>query len=152
MQIVTIYTDGACSGNPGAGGWGAYLQYGNKTKEIFGGEEQTTNNRMEMMAAIKALQILKRECVIEIYTDSIYLKDGITKWIFEWQKNNWANAIKKKIKNLDLWQELQSQVASHKVTWHWVKGHSGNVGNEIADGLAVKGCEQIKSKILACSK
>lgn len=147
MQIVKIYTDGACSGNPGPGGWGAFLSYGDKTKEIFGGEVDTTNNRMEMMAAIKALELLKRECIIEIYTDSVYLKDGITKWIFDWQKDNWQNAVRKKIKNLDLWQNLYSLVQKHQVHWHWVKGHSGNIGNELADRLANRGCEQAKSQM-----
>lgn len=136
---VTIYTDGACSGNPGPGGWGALLMYGKVEKELNGGELETTNNRMELMAAIKALEALKQPCVVDLYTDSTYVKDGITQWIFGWKKNGWKTAAKKPVKNADLWQELDTQTRRHKVEWHWVKGHIGDVGNERADALARDG-------------
>jgi ribonuclease HI len=141
---ITVYTDGACSGNPGPGGWGAVLKYGEHEKEIYGGEAETTNNRMEMMAAIKALQAIKGDCHVDIHTDSNYLKDGITKWIFNWKKNGWKTANRKEVKNVDLWLELDAALASHDVHWHWVKGHSGHDGNERADALAVKGAEENK--------
>lgn len=140
---VVIYTDGACSGNPGPGGWGALLRYGKHKKEIFGGEKETTNNRMELTAAIEALKLLKEPCTIELHTDSNYLKDGITKWITTWKKNSWRTAAKKPVKNVDLWQELDIAIGSHKISWHWVKGHAGNLGNEHADILANKGLETI---------
>lgn len=135
-KTVTIYTDGACSGNPGPGGWGALLQYGGAEKELSGGEADTTNNRMELMAAIKALEALKQSCTVELYTDSTYVKDGITQWIFGWKKNGWKTAAKKPVKNADLWQLLDAQTRRHTVNWHWVKGHDGDERNERVDGLA----------------
>lgn len=143
---VTIYTDGACSGNPGIGGWGAYLSYNGHEKEIFGGEKEATNNRMELMAAIRALQSLKKPCIVELHTDSVYMKDGITKWIINWKKNGWKTADKKPVKNMDLWQELDEAIKLHTVHWHWVKGHSGNHGNEKADELANKGVAEIRGR------
>jgi ribonuclease HI len=136
QKTVTIYTDGACSGNPGPGGWGALLQYGGAEKELSGGEVDTTNNRMELMAAIKALEALKQSCTVELYTDSTYVKDGITQWIFGWKKNGWKTAAKKPVKNADLWQLLDTQTRRHTVNWHWVKGHDGDERNERVDGLA----------------
>jgi len=144
MKKVTIYTDGACSGNPGPGGWGAVLRSGKHEKEIFGGEKETTNNRMELTAAIKALEAIKTKSEIELYTDSTYVKDGITKWIINWKKNGWRTAAKKPVKNDDLWQELDKLIVKHEVSWHWVKGHAGHEGNEKADMLAVKGSEKYK--------
>ena len=135
-KTVTIYTDGACSGNPGPGGWGALLQYGDAEKELSGGEVETTNNRMEMMAAIKALEALKTSCIVHLYTDSTYVKDGITQWIFGWKKNGWKTAAKKPVKNADLWQMLDAQTRRHEVSWHWVKGHDGDERNERVDALA----------------
>ena len=136
---VIIYTDGACRGNPGPGGWGALLIYGKHNKEICGGEKESTNNRMELTAAIRALHTLKKPCIAEIHTDSSYLKDGITKWIINWKKNNWRTSAKKPVKNVDLWQELDSAIVPHQVHWRWVKGHAGNAGNERADELANQG-------------
>ncbi len=142
-QVVTIYTDGACKGNPGVGGWGALLAYGEHEKAICGGEHDTTNNRMELMAAIKALELLKRPCKIELWTDSTYVKKGISEWIFAWKKNNWKNAAKKPVVNKDLWQKLDQLAQKHEISWHWVKGHAGHPGNEIADQLANKGIEEL---------
>ena len=136
MKHVTIYTDGACSGNPGPGGWGAVLTCAGVERELSGGEAQTTNNRMEMMAAIEGLRALKEPCTVEIYTDSQYVKNGITQWIIGWQKNGWKNAQKQPVKNADLWQELLKETARHTVSWHWVRGHDGDPGNERADTLA----------------
>ena len=133
---VEIYTDGACSGNPGPGGWGAILRVKGGEKELSGGDPETTNNRMEMMAAISALEALKRPCVIDIYTDSSYVRDGITKWIFGWQKRGWKTADKKPVKNVELWQRLLEALRPHKVEWHWVKGHAGHPENERCDELA----------------
>ncbi|MCB2081182.1 MAG: ribonuclease HI [Hyphomicrobiales bacterium] len=133
---VVIYTDGACSGNPGPGGWGAVLKYNDTERELSGGESNTTNNRMELMAAIKALEVLNRPCTILLYTDSQYVRQGITEWIHNWKKNGWKTAARKPVKNADLWQELDSQLARHTVEWHWVKGHNGDPGNERADALA----------------
>lgn len=133
---VTIFTDGACSGNPGPGGWGAILRYRGTEKEMSGGDRETTNNRMEMMAAISALEALKRPCVVDIYTDSSYVRDGITKWIFGWQKRGWKTADKKPVKNVELWQRLLDALKPHKVEWHWVKGHAGHPENERCDELA----------------
>lgn len=138
-QIVTIYTDGACSGNPGPGGWGALLHFNGAEKELSGGEAETTNNRMELMAPIKALGALKKPCTVTIVTDSKYVKDGITTWIHTWKKNGWRNAKKKPVKNADLWQELDKATAGHDVTWEWVKGHAGHAENERADALANQG-------------
>ncbi|MFL2934264.1 MAG: ribonuclease HI, partial [Thalassobaculaceae bacterium] len=122
MSTVIIFTDGACRGNPGPGGWGALLKYGDTKKELSGGELETTNNRMEMMAAIKALESLNRPIQVEIYTDSVYLKDGITKWIHGWKARNWKTSNKKSVKNIDLWQRLERAMASHLIDWHWIKG------------------------------
>ncbi|MDP2698792.1 ribonuclease HI [Thalassospira sp.] len=133
---VTIFTDGACSGNPGPGGWGAILRYRGVEKELSGGEANTTNNRMEMMAAISAFESLKRPCVADIYTDSTYVRDGITKWIFGWQQRGWKTADKKPVKNVELWQRLLEALKPHTVEWHWVKGHAGHPENERCDQLA----------------
>ena len=136
MKQVEIFTDGACSGNPGPGGWGAILRYNEHEKEISGGEAVTTNNRMELMAAIEALAALKRRCNVELSTDSVYVRDGITKWIFGWQKNGWKTAAKKPVANADLWQRLLAEAKRHDIEWLWVKGHAGHGDNEIADQLA----------------
>ena len=138
-----VYTDGACSGNPGPGGWGATIKIDRETFEIYGGEDNTTNNRMELIAAIKALEYLNESYEINLYTDSNYVKDGITKWIFNWKKNNWKTSSKKTVKNCDLWIQLDTIQEKRKVTWNWVKGHSGNIGNERADELARMGIEEI---------
>ena len=138
---VVIYTDGACSGNPGPGGWGAILQCNAVSKEIYGYELCTTNNRMEMTAAIKALEALKTPCAVELYTDSKYLQLGITEWIHAWVKNNWHKNNNEPIKNIDLWKKLYEELGSHDIIWNWVKGHANNKGNEMADKLAVKGKE-----------
>ncbi len=135
-DTVIIYTDGACSGNPGPGGWGAVLYYNGHEKELSGHEADTTNNRMEMMAAIRALESLKRPCKAALYTDSQYLRDGITIWLADWKKRGWKTAAKKPVKNQDLWQALEAALARHEVEWHWVRGHDGNHGNERADVLA----------------
>lgn len=136
---VEIFTDGACKGNPGPGGWGAVLRYGEKELDLYGGERNTTNNRMELMAAIKALETLKRACTVVITTDSQYVRLGITEWMPKWKKNNWRTSQKQPVKNIDLWQQLDHEVSRHKVTWHWVKGHSGHPENERADELANRG-------------
>ena len=138
-----VYTDGACSGNPGPGGWGATIKLGDETFEIFGGEDNTTNNRMELIAAIKALEYLNENHKITLYTDSNYVKDGITKWIFNWKKNNWKTSTKKPVKNSDLWIQLDEIQNKREVKWSWVKGHSGNLGNERADELARMGIKKI---------
>ena len=142
-RVVEIWTDGACKGNPGIGGWGAYLIYGKHVKELFGGEKETTNNRMELTAVIEALRLLNRPCKIVLHVDSSYVKDGITKWIDGWKAKNWRTANKQPVKNVDLWQALQEQIARHEIEWRWVKGHAGIEGNEKADQLANKGCEQM---------
>ena len=139
MKRVTIHSDGACLGNPGPGGWAAILEYGGAKKEFVGSDLATTNNRMELKAAIHALKQLKEPCEVELFTDSEYLREGITKWIHDWKARDW----KKKVKNKDLWQELDTASAKHKVTWHWVRGHSGHSGNERCDFLAVKQAEQL---------
>lgn len=146
MKTVTVYTDGACRGNPGPGGWGALLQYNGKQRELCGGERDTTNNRMELMAAIQALESLKEECNVALYTDSNYVRNGITQWLANWKRNGWRTAAKKPVKNVELWQQLEKACASHTVEWHWVKGHSGDPGNEAADALANKGIDQLFSK------
>ncbi|MBF6601675.1 MAG: ribonuclease HI [Sphingorhabdus sp.] len=136
LSFVEIATDGACKGNPGPGGWGALIRYGDKELEISGGEMNTTNNRMELRAAIEALNILKRPCRVKLSIDSTYVKDGITKWVFNWQKNGWKTAARKPVKNADLWQDLVEAVKRHEIEWHWVKGHNGDADNERADILA----------------
>ena len=133
---VIVHTDGACSGNPGPGGWGAILQWGGHTRELKGGEAHTTNNRMELMAAIMALETLKRPCDVDLHTDSQYLRQGITGWIHGWKRNGWKTADKKPVKNADLWQRLDAAVDRHTVHWHWVRGHAGHDLNERADELA----------------
>lgn len=136
QQQVIIYTDGACKGNPGPGGWGAWLRYGSKEKSLWGGENPTTNNRMELLAAIKALETLKRSCQVELHTDSQYLRQGITQWLPNWKRKNWKTAGGSAVKNKDLWQRLDEQAARHDIEWYWVKGHAGDPGNEKADELA----------------
>ncbi len=138
-KAVAIYTDGACSGNPGPGGWGALLVYGEHEKELKGGEVLTTNNRMELLAAISALEALKRPSEADLYTDSAYLRNGINEWIHAWKRNGWRTADKKPVKNLELWQRLERALERHHVTWHWVKGHAGHPENERADALARAG-------------
>ncbi|GAA5442258.1 ribonuclease HI [Microbulbifer sp. NBRC 101763] len=145
MKQITIYTDGACRGNPGPGGWGALLVYGDLEKELCGGESHTTNNRMELMAAIQALEALKQPCLVDLHTDSQYLRQGITGWINNWKKNGWKTANKKPVKNADLWRQLDESVARHQVQWHWVKGHAGHPGNERADQLANRGIDELES-------
>jgi ribonuclease HI len=146
MKQVDVFTDGACSGNPGPGGWGAILRYGDTVKELNGGEANTTNNRMELMAAISALQALKAPCEVDLYTDSVYVKDGITKWIHGWKKNGWKTADKKPVKNVELWQALEEAQHRHKVNLHWVKGHAGHPENERADELAREGMAPFKKR------
>ena len=133
---IEIFTDGACSGNPGPGGWGAVMRFKGVEKELSGGEPATTNNRMELMAAIAALEALKRPSEVALTTDSTYLRDGITRWIHDWKRRNWKTAAKKPVKNVDLWQRLEAAIAPHRVTWHWVRGHTGHPENERADALA----------------
>jgi ribonuclease HI len=143
-KIVEIFTDGACSGNPGPGGWGAVMRYGAVEKEMSGGEPQTTNNRMELMAAIMAIEAVKRPCEIHLHTDSEYLRQGITVWIHSWKARNWRTADKKPVKNVDLWQRLETAIETHDVHWHWVKGHSGHIENERADALARLAIRQMR--------
>ena len=144
---VVIYTDGACRGNPGPGGWGAILFSAGKEKEIWGGEAHTTNNRMELMAAIQALETLKRPMHAKLHTDSQYLRDGITQWLPRWKKNGWRTADKKPVKNVDLWQRLDAALGSHQIKWHWVKGHAGHDLNERADQLARDGIVAVRAGI-----
>ena len=139
LPNVTIYTDGACSGNPGPGGWGAILKFGDKEKELNGGERHTTNNQMELMAAISALEALKKPCTVDLYTDSQYVRQGITGWIHGWKRNGWRTADKKPVKNVELWQRLDAALKQHEIRWHWVKGHAGHPENERADQLARDG-------------
>jgi ribonuclease HI len=138
-EVVRIFTDGACKGNPGPGGWGAILRYGEHERELFGGERDTTNNRMELTAVIKALESLKRVCRIELYTDSQYVRNGITVWMRDWKRRGWKTADRKPVKNQDLWQRLDELAAGHEIHWHWVKGHAGHPENERADELANRG-------------
>jgi ribonuclease HI len=139
---VELFTDGACRGNPGPGGWGAVLRFQGREKELFGGEAETTNNRMELLAVIRGLQALKRDCVIDVTTDSQYVKNGITQWIHNWKRNGWRTAARKPVKNDDLWRMLDEIVSRHDVRWHWVKGHSGHPENERADVLANRGIDE----------
>jgi ribonuclease HI len=143
---VSIWTDGACSGNPGPGGWGAILVYGGREKELKGGEALTTNNRMELMAAIAALEAMKRPAAIDFYTDSQYLRGGVMGWVEGWKRNGWRTADKKPVKNTDLWQRLDDATKRHEIAWHWVRGHAGTLGNERADALAREGMKPFKPK------
>jgi len=142
-ELVIIYADGACKGNPGPGGWGAWISMGGHSKELFGGEPVTTNNRMELTAVIRALEALKRSCQVKIYTDSVYVQKGMTEWIDSWKKRNWRTADKKPVKNEDLWQILDALSQQHQIEWLWVKGHAGDAGNERADALANQGVAQV---------
>ena len=146
LPHVIVHTDGACSGNPGPGGWGAILKSGDVEKELSGGEPNTTNNRMELLAAISALEALKRPAQVDIYTDSQYVRGGITGWIFGWKKNGWKTADRKPVKNVDLWQRLDAALGEHQVKWHWVKGHAGHPENERADELARKGLQDARQR------
>ena len=146
MKAVVMYTDGACRGNPGPGGWGAILRYQDSVRELQGGVPETTNNRMELTAAIAALAALSERCRVELHTDSLYVRDGITKWLPGWRRRGWLTYAKKPVKNQDLWMQLADLVERHQVHWHWVKGHAGNPGNERADALANRGLEQALSR------
>ncbi|XBH22381.1 ribonuclease HI [Jonesiaceae bacterium BS-20] len=145
LNRVEMWTDGACKGNPGVGGWGAWLRSGGHEKELFGGELETTNNRMELTAVIEGLAALKRPCKIVLHVDSTYVMNGITKWIHGWKKNNWRTANKQPVKNMELWQQLELETKRHSIDWRWVKGHSGDPGNERADELANRGVEQARA-------
>jgi len=145
---VVIYTDGACKGNPGIGGWGAFLSIDEHVRELSGGELQTTNNRMELRATIEALTALKYPCSVDLYTDSVYVRDGVTKWLDNWKRNGWRTAGKQPVKNQDLWEQLDRVMAQHTITWHWVKGHSGDPGNERADSLANLGIQELRERML----
>ena len=147
MDQVEIFTDGACKGNPGPGGWGAVIRSGSHEKELSGGEPLTTNNRMELLAAIRGLEALNRPCKVDLYTDSMYVRDGITKWIHGWRRNGWRTADKKPVKNAELWQELVEAAAPHEVEWHWVRGHAGHAENEQADRLACDEAEAFARRI-----
>lgn len=144
-ETVIVYTDGACKGNPGPGGWGAWLRWGDHEREMFGGEAMTTNNRMELTAVIEALGALKRGCRVDIYTDSEYVRNGITSWIHNWKVRGWRTADKKPVKNVELWQRLDALSTQHDVKWHWVRGHDGDPGNERADELANRGVETVRA-------
>jgi ribonuclease HI len=144
LSRVEIYTDGACRGNPGPGGWGALMRCGDQEREIYGGEPATTNNRMELTAAIRALETLKRRCQVEVYSDSKYLRDGITTWLSDWKRRGWKTADRKPVKNQDLWEQLDALAAAHDVEWHWVRGHDGHPENERADQLANRGVDELR--------
>ena len=146
MKQIEIFTDGACSGNPGPGGWGAILRFNGTTKELSGGEAETTNNRMELLAAINGLNALKESCTVALHTDSKYVMDGISKWIHGWKRNGWKTADKKPVKNVDLWQRLDAALKPHDVRWHWIKGHAGHDENERADQLAREGVAMARLK------
>lgn len=147
-HIVTLYADGACKGNPGVGGWGALLRYNGHEKELCGGEQMTTNNRMELTAVIKGLSALTRSCTIDVYTDSSYVQKGISEWLAGWKANGWKTASKKPVKNIDLWQQLDQINQQHTVSWHWIKGHAGHEGNERADTLANQGIETLNKSTI----
>ena len=146
MSRVTLYTDGACKGNPGPGGWGVVLFYGDHEKHLWGGEDSTTNNRMELKAAIEGLAALTRQCTVDLYTDSQYVQNGINQWMANWKRNGWRTAARKPVKNAELWQKLDELVQRHQVQWHWVRGHSGNDGNEQADALANRGAADVMER------
>ncbi|MEX3628654.1 MAG: ribonuclease HI [Burkholderia sp.] len=146
LQSIDIYTDGACKGNPGPGGWGALLRFGDQEKELFGGEAGTTNNRMELLAVIKALEALKRRCRVVVHTDSQYVQKGISEWIHGWKKKGWVTAAKTPVKNADLWKQLDELVVGHEIEWRWVKGHAGHAENERADALANCGVESLSQQ------
>ena len=146
-QAVEIWTDGACKGNPGLGGWGALMRHGRHQKELYGGEADTTNNRMELRAVIEALRALKRPCQVIVHTDSQYVQKGMSEWLAGWKRRQWRTADKKPVKNADLWQELDALVAQHEVSWKWVRGHAGDPGNERADQLANLGVEQVRAGV-----
>ncbi len=147
MKSVIIHTDGACKGNPGIGGWGALLRYGDRERKLHGGERDTTNNRMEMTAAIRALEALREPCEVTLYTDSTYLRQGILSWMPDWKRRNWKTAAGKPVKNQDLWQALDQAARRHRVNWQWVKGHAGDPGNEEADRLANLGVDEMRAAI-----
>mgnify|MGYP001192069876 CR=1 FL=1 len=144
-SVIEVYTDGACRGNPGPGGWGVLLRFGDNEKELWGGEHNTTNNRMELTAAIKGLTALKKDSLVSLTTDSQYVRNGITKWINNWKNRGWKTADKKQVKNQDLWQQLDEVSKNHEITWHWVKGHSGHPENEMADILANRGIDGLEA-------
>ncbi|PLW82104.1 ribonuclease HI [Kineobactrum sediminis] len=144
MKAVQIFTDGACRGNPGPGGWGALLRFGSRERLLYGGEPDTTNNRMELRAAIEALRALKEPCQVELTTDSAYVRDGITRWLPAWKARGWKTAGRAPVKNIDLWQALEQETHQHQISWHWIKGHSGHRENEIADQLANRGIDELK--------
>ncbi|WP_183933253.1 ribonuclease HI [Sphingomicrobium lutaoense] len=144
LPKVAIFTDGACKGNPGPGGWGAILRWNGEERELSGGERDSTNNRMELMAAIAALEALKKPCAVDLTTDSVYVRDGITKWIHGWRRNGWKTAAKKPVKNAELWQRLADAAERHEINWHWVKGHAGHPENERADQLACAEAEKLR--------
>lgn len=146
QQIIKIYTDGACRGNPGPGGWGVVLQYNGHEKHLYGSETHTTNNRMELTATIQALKTLKRHCTAELTTDSRYVQDGIKTWVKKWKHNGWKTSKKEPVKNADLWQQLDTLAAQHQVTWHWIKAHNGHRENELADSLANQGIDELLKK------
>ncbi|MBM3536498.1 MAG: ribonuclease HI [Alphaproteobacteria bacterium] len=148
-NVVDAFTDGACSGNPGPGGWGAILRWRGQERELSGGDTQTTNNRMELMAAISALETLRRPTIVRLHTDSLYVKDGIQKWLPSWKKRGWKTADKKPVKNVDLWQRLETAVERHEVSWHWVRGHAGHPENERADALAREAIATLRESDLA---
>jgi|TARA_R110000772_G_scaffold223149_1_gene333600 ribonuclease HI len=146
VKQVEIFTDGACRGNPGPGGWGALLRFAGRERQLYGGAAETTNNRMELQAAIEALRALKEPCEVNLTTDSVYVRDGITKWLPNWKQKNWKTAARQPVKNVDLWQALDEQNQRHRIQWHWVKGHSGHRENEIADQLANRGIDELLHK------
>lgn len=145
-EWVDLYTDGACKGNPGVGGWGVLMRFGDREKELFGGEAETTNNRMELMAVIEGLSALSRTCQVRVHTDSQYVQKGISEWLANWKRRNWRTSTGQPVKNQDLWQRLDQAASRHSVEWHWVKGHAGHPGNEAADRLANAGVEQLRGK------
>lgn len=146
-NVVRLYTDGACKGNPGVGGWGVLMRYGDSEKELYGGEAMTTNNRMELLAVIQGLNALTRPCTVEVWLDSEYVKNGVTQWMPNWKRRGWKTADKKPVKNAELWRELDEATQRHDISWHWVRGHTGHEGNECADALANRGVEQVRANM-----